>query len=223
MSLTKQQLLKSKLGLFGERENLDEAFKYAQSMIDSKDHGAMATAIMVYHNTLIQMLANDMEDDPNETLQVLRNLVGVLNQDKDGDWFICSEAHEEVNAAFKLINPSSEELSVKEDIPEIPWQDAPEGTTHCALGSICHWERINPDGSGDYYSFINCKWVRFTNNYETRLQVAKRDGFIAVVESAKDKSVPLGGWDVKDPSKCRIERKGECGCAFGQCENGLIY
>lgn len=61
--MTKQELLKSKSGMFGERENLDEAFKYAQSMFQPEDHGAMATAIMVYHNTLIQMLANAMEED----------------------------------------------------------------------------------------------------------------------------------------------------------------
>lgn len=34
---------------------------------------------------------------------------------------------------------------------------------------------------------------------------------------------PLGGCAVKDPSKCRIETDGECGCAFGQCANGLIF
>ena len=34
---------------------------------------------------------------------------------------------------------------------------------------------------------------------------------------------PLGGCAVKDPSKCRIETNGECGCAFGQCANGLVF
>ncbi len=102
--LTKQELLKSKSGLFGERENLDEAMKYALSMFKPEDHGALATAIMVYHNTLIQMLANDMEDDPSEPLQVLRDLVGVLNQDKDGDWFICKEAKEQVDKAVEIAN-----------------------------------------------------------------------------------------------------------------------
>ncbi len=62
MTLTKQELLKSKSGMFGERENLDEAFKYAQSMFPEKDHGALGTAIMVYHNTLINAIADKLED-----------------------------------------------------------------------------------------------------------------------------------------------------------------
>ena len=97
--MTKQELLKSKSRMFGERENLDEAMKYALSMFHEKDHMALIIALGVYHNTLIQMVVKDLEDE----------------------------------------------------------------------------------------------------------------------------SVPLGGLDVKDPSKCRLERKGECGCAFGQCENGLVY
>ena len=62
MTLTKQELLKSKSGMFGERENLDEAMKYARSMFPAKDHVAVITALGVYHNTLIQAIANDMEE-----------------------------------------------------------------------------------------------------------------------------------------------------------------
>lgn len=73
-----------------------------------------------------------------------------------------------------------------------------------------------------------------------------RDGFVAGCEFVKDrpfgfsdsegadqyadsirravgKGTPLGGSAVKDPSKCRAESKGECGCAFGQCANGLVF
>lgn len=96
--MNKKQLLKSKVGLFSERETTNEALEYALSLIPSNP-SAVTTAIMVYHNTLIQALADQLPDEP----------------------------------------------------------------------------------------------------------------------------VPLGGRRVKDPSKCKIESKGECGCAFGQCENGLIY
>jgi hypothetical protein len=46
---------------------------------------------------------------------------------------------------------------------------------------------------------------------------------IAKMYEEKGHGTPIWGKDKKDPSKCRIENhKNDCGCALGQCMNGLI-
>ena len=51
-----------KVGLFAERDNAQEAFEYAQSLFQKKDHAALTTALMVYHNTLLETLSKLLED-----------------------------------------------------------------------------------------------------------------------------------------------------------------
>lgn len=58
--------------------------------------------------------------------------------------------------------------------------------------------------------------------YQYCQQSPEHDTRIIYVQTAP-LGTPLGGTAIKDPSKCRAEGKGECGCAFGQCANGLVY
>lgn len=58
--------------------------------------------------------------------------------------------------------------------------------------------------------------------YQYCQQSPEYDTRIIYVQTAP-LGTPLGGTAIKDPSKCRAEGKGECGCAFGQCANGLVY
>lgn len=55
-------------------------------------------------------------------------------------------------------------------------------------------------------------------NLQEQLKTSQQDYWRAV-----GKGTPLGDLTVKDASKCRAESKGECGCAFGQCANGLVF
>ena len=56
------KLRDQKVGLFGERDNCDAALKYAQSMFDADQLMVVTTAVMVYHNTLIEALAKATEE-----------------------------------------------------------------------------------------------------------------------------------------------------------------
>lgn len=54
-----EHLRQLKEPLFAEQSSIKDAFKYAMSM--TSDKPMMATAIMVYHNTLIESLTKDLE------------------------------------------------------------------------------------------------------------------------------------------------------------------
>lgn len=56
-----ESLRKSKVGMFGIRENTDEVLEWALSGIPSAYRPFMTTALMVYHNTLLEVLAKHLE------------------------------------------------------------------------------------------------------------------------------------------------------------------
>ena len=58
-------LRSNKSGLFAEREDTTEAYEYALSLCegDSSRKMTMGIAIMVYHNTLLEALAKDVESE----------------------------------------------------------------------------------------------------------------------------------------------------------------
>jgi pimeloyl-CoA synthetase len=60
----KEALAKSKNGMFSDRETPNEAFEYAQQLAaaEGMTPSVMATAIMVYHNTLLHALEELLED-----------------------------------------------------------------------------------------------------------------------------------------------------------------
>lgn len=60
----KDSLAGSKNGMFSDRENPNEAFEYAQQLAaaEGMTPSVMATAIMVYHNTLLHAIEELLED-----------------------------------------------------------------------------------------------------------------------------------------------------------------
>lgn len=59
--ITAQELRNCKSGMFSERKGVDAAIKYAQTMFPKSDHAAITTALMVYHNTLLEGLAKQVD------------------------------------------------------------------------------------------------------------------------------------------------------------------
>ena len=59
--MTAEQLRAAKCGLFSERDTTDEAFKYATAILGKAPQ--VVTALMVYHNTLLEVLAKATEDE----------------------------------------------------------------------------------------------------------------------------------------------------------------
>lgn len=46
-----------------------------------------------------------------ELREALKDILSVLNRDKDGGWFICEEAHNVINNAAIVYNKASEDTS----------------------------------------------------------------------------------------------------------------
>lgn len=63
MSLQAQELRKSKVGMFSERADTTEALEYALSGVPVAYRPFMTTALMVYHNTLLEVLAQSSENE----------------------------------------------------------------------------------------------------------------------------------------------------------------
>jgi len=51
-----------KLGIFAERDTAQEALDYAHSLFSTQSPAAVTTAMMVYHNTLLENVAKILED-----------------------------------------------------------------------------------------------------------------------------------------------------------------
>lgn len=49
------------VGVFSSRDTSEEALKYAQDLLPNGHAGAVATGIMVYHNTLMNILADHFD------------------------------------------------------------------------------------------------------------------------------------------------------------------
>lgn len=54
-------LRSNKVGLFSERDTTQTALDYAMSMFPKNQQAHVMTAVMVYHNTLLEMLAKQLE------------------------------------------------------------------------------------------------------------------------------------------------------------------
>lgn len=61
MSLSPQEVRSSKVDLFSERSTLDEVLQYAHSGLPQEYRAFATTAIMLYHNTLLELIAQLME------------------------------------------------------------------------------------------------------------------------------------------------------------------
>lgn len=65
MSLSSQEvaskLRKQKVGMFSERDNTTDVLEYALSGIPKQFHPFMTTCLMVYHNTLLEVIAQSLE------------------------------------------------------------------------------------------------------------------------------------------------------------------
>lgn len=59
MPTLQEQLETQKVGLFGERSGCMEALEYAQSMFPDRESD-ITTAILVYHNTLLEQLKQEL-------------------------------------------------------------------------------------------------------------------------------------------------------------------
>ena len=59
MTQLQEQLEAQKVGFFGDRASCMEALKYAQSLFPSQQ-ADVTTAILVYHNTLIEELKQEL-------------------------------------------------------------------------------------------------------------------------------------------------------------------
>lgn len=55
----------SKVELFSSRDTVDEAFEFAKSIAKANGmpESQMTTAIIVYHNTLIELIAKEVENE----------------------------------------------------------------------------------------------------------------------------------------------------------------
>jgi hypothetical protein len=62
--MTPSKLRESKHNMFSENETVEGAYEYAMDVLKSEGaSGAVAvTALMVYHNTLIEAIAQELED-----------------------------------------------------------------------------------------------------------------------------------------------------------------
>lgn len=60
----KESLAASKNGMFADRESPNDAFEYAQTLAKAEGMtpSVMATAIMIYHNTLLQAIEELLEE-----------------------------------------------------------------------------------------------------------------------------------------------------------------
>jgi hypothetical protein len=62
-----QEIRKQKNHMFGERDNLQQAFDYANSLSKvATNYAETTTAIMVYHNSLCEALAQMIEDEQRQ-------------------------------------------------------------------------------------------------------------------------------------------------------------
>ena len=59
--ITANELRNTKVGMFSERDSVEEAVEYAQSMFPKTDSMAILTALYTYHNTLVEVLAKGVE------------------------------------------------------------------------------------------------------------------------------------------------------------------
>ena len=57
-----ENLRKQKVGMFSERDNTTEVLEYALSGIPQQFHPFMTTCLMLYHNTLIEVVAKSLEN-----------------------------------------------------------------------------------------------------------------------------------------------------------------
>lgn len=55
------KLFRQRVGLFSQRDTLDEAMKYGLSLVQDKDRASVATALGVYHNTAFKIAADMAE------------------------------------------------------------------------------------------------------------------------------------------------------------------
>ena len=57
-----ENLRKQKVGMFSERDNTTEVLEYALSGMPQQFHPFMITCLMLYHNTLIEVVAKSLEN-----------------------------------------------------------------------------------------------------------------------------------------------------------------
>lgn len=71
MPLTKQQLKAQQVGFFATKENTEEALNYALQLAraEGMPEAVMTTAIMVYHNTLVNQLIPYVEEGEEDEQQ----------------------------------------------------------------------------------------------------------------------------------------------------------
>jgi hypothetical protein len=66
MSLSSQKVVeglrKQKVGMFSERADTTEVLDYALSGLPQQFHPFMTTCLMLYHNTLLELVAKDLEN-----------------------------------------------------------------------------------------------------------------------------------------------------------------
>lgn len=60
-NLTPEQLREMKASMFAERDNIKEAYDYALSLVPKEQEAAMTTALLVYQNTMLEVLAQASE------------------------------------------------------------------------------------------------------------------------------------------------------------------
>lgn len=54
-------ILEQDVGLFAKRETCQEAFDWALTIFPKEDHARLCTALMVYHNSLVNSLAKELK------------------------------------------------------------------------------------------------------------------------------------------------------------------
>lgn len=66
MSLSAQKVVedlrKQKVGMFSERTDTTEVLEYALSGMPQQFHPFMTTCLMLYHNTLLEVIATSLEN-----------------------------------------------------------------------------------------------------------------------------------------------------------------
>ena len=66
--ITAAELRALKVGMFSKRSSADEVLKWATSVIPRENHSSLMTALMMYHNTLLEVISKGVDRQGDEEI-----------------------------------------------------------------------------------------------------------------------------------------------------------
>jgi hypothetical protein len=89
-----------KVGMFATRDTVDESIEYAIELLKSAgaDGASAVTAIMVHHNTVLEMVAKSIEEEENTLqLRVIDALMDTAKRTAELDYVYDDTKHDSVS------------------------------------------------------------------------------------------------------------------------------